>query len=71
MNATSAVEEKVHRDPGQEAIVLVVGHNGDLNSLCEFLGAADFCAAKGTLGVSQATWSAPKLQELQPKLAYD
>lgn len=52
MNATSAVEEKVHRDPGQEAIVLVVGHNGDLNSLCEFLGAADFCAAKGTLGVS-------------------
>lgn len=41
MNATSAVEEEVHRDPGQEPIVLVVGHNGDLNSLSEFLGEGD------------------------------
>ena len=37
MNATTAIEEKVHRDAGQQAIVLVVCHNCDLNALSIFL----------------------------------
>lgn len=37
MNTSSAIEKKVHRDPWQKSIILVVRHDSNLNSLSVFL----------------------------------